>query len=372
MEYNTRAHIVRGLQFFTLIILIALAIPTVRWFFTQDDALVVNPSELDYGLVSEANTALERDVTGYVYVFGTPVDPTDPAASTSAELFAYDLESGVAQLVPADAPAQALEAEGPVYGFAIGAFTTMDNPADALHPGWIDYREGTITSLDTPSLWYEDTVVVPDISVTDRSYMAYAGMTDNIEPGTTEWYDLSNWQIVVHNPRTNDTRIIDNAAEPQWLNDGADLVYLKEDGIYRYNVATDASELLTNRWQNLSREARMAVAPDSSAFLLTVPNLGAITVYSFSDSLNGVGQEEGIIATDGVVYTDPVFHPNGREYTVLALSNPQPDDTFGTAAIEHRSVFDRTLLNSWTLDVDLREGVGLLDWRTDLVAYEWR
>lgn len=368
--FNTRAHLVRGLVIFSSSIVIALFAFTVYWWFILGTSNV-DLSQLNSGLdveIDRANTFLD----GHLFLYGTPRDKTaiDPVVGAT-NLYTLDLTTQELFRAPDELPRSAIPADDSlVPGIFVGRYSDAAGTANERHPSWIDYRTYDWYRFDTPSLWNEGTIQAPNRNVPDRTWIAYDGQSTNFESGSRAFFNLSNWTIVVHNPATNETRTIPQAARPQWLNDGADLVYLKRDGLYRYNVSLDQSERLNTGWSNLGRDAQLAVADDSSRLLLTVPNLSTIAAYTFTDSLNGELELLGMIAQPGLIYTDPVFDVTGSYYAVLRFSD-SPDGAYNPQ-VELRNFISRDVIDTIPIDFESQDPLTLLDWRPAVEPYAWR
>ena len=149
----------------------------------------------------------------------------------------------------------------------------------------------------------------------------------------------------------------------------------KEDGVYRYNLAAEASELVAGSWNNLTTNVGLAAASDSSSFVLTVPELNTIAVYTFTNSLNGEAELQGMIAEEGTSYFDPVMSPDGRQYAALVGHDSDWNESTGnytSMRVEIRDVLDRTVRNTIPVEFTDSAPVYMLDWRAELEPFEIR
>jgi len=366
----------KGLLIFTAILLLGLIYPTYQWLSAPTSA-ITDPSQLNFGLWDDGIQG-SGQLGGYLYLYATPRAnaaavaesglPLDTSVGAEAGFYAYSMATDDILLVPI------IPEDTAIPGLAVMTSENAVNPADAEHPGWIDYEANLVYTFNTPSLWNESMPVVAAVTPADRQFVVYEGQIEDLAPaGAEALLDLDNWNIVIHNPFTDDTRIIENAGRPVWLNGEADILYLKTDGIYRYNLAADASQRVENRWENLDRAAQLAITDDSAAFILTVPGLSSIAVYTFTDSVNGELALNGIIADAGNFYFNPVFAPDNRHYAVQVQNENDWDastNSYTSTRIEVRNLFERERVNVVTPETTLAPQTILLDWRTALAPFE--
>ena len=381
-QFNTRTYIKKGFIFFGVLILLALVYPTYQWFANPTTG-ISDPTELDFGLAPSANE-VNALPSGQLYLYGTAAvtDEDRQPASNEADanptptVFTYKIKDNSLHVAPTTLSDEVLENTDSPVGVYVGRNESPENPADTFHPAWVNYQENLFYFFDTPSLWNEGVIEVSGFSLVDGKYITYDGQVDDLSETDGEVFAaLQNWNVVVHNPYTGDTRVIEAAARPVWLNDGADVVYLKADGIYRYNIAADASEKIAGGWQNLDRNAQLAIAGDSSSLLLTIPAVNSLAVYTFSDSINGEMILQGIIADEETRYTDPVFAPDNRTYAVLVANTVDWNEEtarYNTKRIEFRNIFSRGVVDVASPNIDYTQPHILLDWRAEVAPYEWR
>ncbi len=383
--FSTSAYIKKGLFIFISITLLALLYPTVR-FFTAPDTSIANPNELDFGLnnfndVAEEAAQALTSAAGYLYLYGALEQTAEDVAALAADgnptdapapsLFAYNLAAAALTAVPT-LPADTANA---IPGIFVGRNDTAESPADAIHPAWVEYDSNLFYFFDTPSRWHEVDLRSYRAADEDKSYVVYAAANQQMTPGDGAWLEIANREIIVHYPYTNQTRTIPAAFRPQIINDGADILYVKEDGVYRYNLAAEASELVAGSWNNLTTNVGLAAASDSSAFVLTVPELDTIAVYTFTDSLNGEAVLQGMIAEEGTSYFDPVMSPDGRQYATLVGHDSdwnQNTGNYNSMRVEIRDVLDRTVRGTIPVEFTDSAPVYMLDWRTELEPFEIR
>ena len=360
-------------------LLLGVILTVSIWYFTTqtgDDRTseITDPSQLNFD-VQDDGIQGSGQLGGYLYLYATPQANSaevaesgllsDTPVGAEAAFFAYDMATDEIRLVP-------ITPEDTSFpGLAVMTNKNAVNPADAEHPGGIDYETNLVYTFNTPSLWNETWPVVAAVTPADTQFGVYEGQTEDLSlagAGVEASVDLDNWNIIIHNPFTGDTRIIENAGRPVWFNGEADILYLKTDGIYRYNLAADASEQVENQWQNLDRAAQLAISDDSTAFILTVPGLSSIAVYT-TDSVTGELVVSDTIASAGNFYVNPVFAPDNRHFAVQVQNENDWDastNSYTSTRIEVHNLFDRERLRVITPETVLIEQAILLDWRTEL------
>lgn len=145
-----------------------------------------------------------------------------------------------------------------------------------------------------------------------------------------EKMNLDNWQVVIVNPDTNRIITLDGAASPQWLNDGQDVVYIRPDGIYRYNFYVEQEEKIYDLYTNLTANAQLAISPDANYLVLTLPTDNIMAVLKFTDPMNGELTELNRVVSEDINYSYPVFAPSGLYYAVLTSKDSDYDQATRT------------------------------------------
>jgi len=373
---NSWVYIAGGLLLGVVVIIVSI------WYFTtqtgdEPTSEITDPSQLNFDLQDDGIQG-SGQLGGYLYLYATPQAnstevaesalPSDTPIGAEEGFYAYSMTTDDILLVPMTPE------DTSIPGLAVMTNENAVNPADAEHPSWIDYEANLVYAFNTPSLWNETWPVVAAVAPADRQFVVYEGQTEDLaQAGAEASLDLDNWNIVIHNPFTDDTRVIENAGRPVWLNGEADILYLKTDGIYRYSLAADASELVENRWQNLDRAAQLAITDDSTAFILTVPGLNSVAVYTITDSVNVELVLNGIIGDAGNSYINPVFAPDNSHFAVQVRNETDWDASTGSytnTQIEVRNLYERERITVITPETTLAARTILLDWRTALSPFE--
>ena len=216
--------------------------------------------------------------------------------------------------------------------------------------------------LNTQTLEYQVIATIDD-------YLPYGTVSTPAKGG--DWYavsfrkipkenglDLQNWKIALWNPIEDKNITIDNASSPQWLNNGADLLYVTEDGVYRYNFASESSQKIYGAYLDLDAGVEIAVSPNDDYMVMTLPANNALAVLRINDPLNAQVQEIGRIQTKGMQYITPVFSPDGVYYAVVRKNQADPSQE----QIEVRPVLSREPVFTTTLEKDVQGDKYLTAW----------
>lgn len=354
--FTTTAYIKKGVLLFISLIIVALIGFIGYYFLTYEETASFSAEQLQANFGLAATDSEAAIPGGYLYLLGTE------ESSQLARWQAYSLtDPSLIQDLPMKPSLAELADPDRQFGLTLLASETPMEGGDAIHPGFINYQTNETGLFGSFPLYSEMTPVVAPPATPNRQWIAYSG---RVQPNAGASYtNINTWQIVLHNAVTDDTRVVVDAIHPAWINGENAILYLTSDGIYRYTLDTLDIVPIDDTWNNLTTKAGLAVASDSNAAILTVPELDTIVVYDLSDSQ--APTTAGRITTPGVTYTNPVFSPSGTHYAVLATT----DDV---SQIEIRSVFDRTVATTITLANNPFTPPVLADWRLALEPIEWR
>lgn len=172
---------------------------------------------------------------------------------------------------------------------------------------------------------------------------------------------IENWSVALFSFSGGLVTEIEAAAEPLFINDGQDLLYLKTDGIYRYNIATEESVVVSKIYTELSRAEGYAVTSNDRVLIFTSPNLNLISVQKLNSDFKAV--EIGSIVSPGTRYRYPVISPDDEYYVVMAAK----DKDFGDAGYQRIDAEIRSIMNSQVLDVINFEGFS----PTSVLLHQW-
>jgi dipeptidyl aminopeptidase/acylaminoacyl peptidase len=169
---------------------------------------------------------------------------------------------------------------------------------------------------------------VTDLSVSpDGKKYAYAYQTK--ESQMPEESVIGSWKIAIHTFGDDFVETIDNASDPEWLNEGSQIVFLSEEGIKRYDVATRLDGLISEKYTQITSDDDLAVSPDSQSVIFTKPSLNMLSVFKFGngDSLTGSLEEVGRMVSENIGYSNPLFSPDSKHYLVTSTKFIGSSDT---------------------------------------------
>jgi|GEM_PF-6496240 len=175
---------------------------------------------------------------------------------------------------------------------------------------------------------------------------------------------IDNWKVVVLDTENNTTFNIDNAHNPLWLPGGESLVYMRDNGIYTYNIRTKEEKPLYilpgDRQFYVATSATISPAKDKLLLMLDGNIILYDLIYSEGISVPEL-KESGRFGSAGVQYFWPLFSPDGQYYAVQAIdvhsdgyrdeprieirhiSSTVPVSSFQTGDF----IFESSILNQW-------------------------
>jgi len=145
----------------------------------------------------------------------------------------------------------------------------------------------------------------------------YAGDVYRVDVPRAERMNLESWQVVVLNPVTEEQITIENASSPQWLNDSDDVVYIKADGVYRFNFFSGTEERIVDTYTDLTANAQLAIDTQSRHLVLTIPSSNTMAVFEITDARAAELNELNQIFSMEYRFYSPVFSPDGTYFAVV-------------------------------------------------------
>jgi hypothetical protein len=188
------------------------------------------------------------------------------------------------------------------------------------------------TSSEQATLSVKDNLLIADaIMMPTQEYYAYSFLPRIPAVGTNP---LETWSIAVHAQDGSEVAVIPQSHEPVWIPNTTSFLYITKDGIGMYDTETGASRLVLSQYTNLSLVDDLAISPDGSWFILTVPNQHLISVLEWQ-TVMGDGKnliETSRVVTPDVYYRHPVIDPTGTYVAIVATDKEKPE----TARVEIR------------------------------------
>ena len=200
---------------------------------------------------------------------------------------------------------------------------------------------------------------VTDLTVSpDGNKYAYSYQTEE-DTNAVEPQLLSHWHIAIHELNSKQVLQIDGGSEPEWVNNGSQLIYMGEKGLILYDIASGKSQLVFETYAPFTSFDDITVAPDSSQVVLTKANLSMISVLDYKqEPENTTLIEKGRIISEDTTYFDPVISPDSNYYVTNAdkinnfnLNTEQMTYTYANSyALEIRQIDNATVLEALPLD----------------------
>jgi hypothetical protein len=184
-----------------------------------------------------------------------------------------------------------------------------------------------------------------DLAVSDNeTYYAYT--FSEAEP-----VSFVDTNIAIHNRSTGQLEIVAQAARPHFVGED-EIMYLTTDGVFRQNLVTGTTSLVTNLYHNLTPADDMDISSDGSTLILTIPAQNLISVQWFEES--GLTKEIGTIVAEAVTYHTPEISGDNRMYAVVRKGDIDE--------IEIRFIESSDVLETIPLEVYISDQVRLTDW----------
>jgi len=288
----------------------------------------------------------DADVPGYIYM-----SASDPSVGHfSVDTYAYEVSTG---------EVRRLTDYGNYSGFASvdetrGLFMTTDSTYPMEHPDnavliVANISDGTYLNLNTPSLYNERKLTASP----DEQHIAFMGQ-EVVNTGR----DISTWQIMLTNVLEGTSVTIPSAVSPQWINQGEDVLFLKEDGIYVYNLKQKIEKKVFGEYINFSAYSEIAISPDEEHIVLTAPGVESRAIVLKVDTgLNMI--EIGSYIESEFLYISPIISPDSLQYGFLLLDKKDIDLP---AVLELYSFATGEAIRKVSLDMFSIDHLELNDW----------
>ena len=352
-NFIARYRLGKGLWMFTKVTIGIILASIIFVGFQNYRASRITPPEA-YGLAT--STPADTHLHGQLYFSAT--ENPETSSTTLPSIYRYDI--GTKDIVPVVSgyPANSF-AHGTADFDIMTAYIASSSDPDHIVPAWYHPVSQQLGELKGVGGYYERDIAASP----DQTHYAFSYRTAKESDGQ----NLDNWNVAIIDHDNGDVTTITAAAKPHWMNDGADLLYLKSDGIYRYNLKADASEPVFTRYAHLSNTTDFTVAPDSSSLVLTAPTANLISVIQVLDSANVKLQEKGSIVTGGERYRYPVISPDGRFYAVMHVKEADYASStgdFSRADIQVRPLDSQTVIDTIPVPGFTPSSVALRQWYT--------
>jgi hypothetical protein len=180
-----------------------------------------------------------------------------------------------------------------------------------------------------------------------------------------DFNDLSNWNIAIRNVSSGEDIILEEASYPNWAPDGEQLLYIKSDGLYLYDVAsgTDKSVFTfpSDSEFSFNSQNMLTVSPDGGQIIIITPLLSGYLRYSISNWDDFALYPQEAVRVPNTNFSWPVFSPDSSAYVVQTIDVNSEGD-LENARLEFRSATDNSILfNQDISDFDFNQAF-IDDW----------
>jgi len=199
----------------------------------------------------------------------------------------------------------------PAYSYSTDGVTEyylsyLSNDSEEYYPVERDISTGVVTELKTVEGVNFTSLAVDDLS---QKY-AYA-----YEPQKQASHNaIEQTNVAVHDRNGELLLVVEHASEPVFTIDDAMLV-MKEDGLYKVNLATEEEILLFGEYTDLSNIDDYAVSGDAQYIVITIPTLyKAVILENIQD--DEYAQVSEYNYGNSSIWRSPVLSPVGGYYAI--------------------------------------------------------
>lgn len=225
-----------------------------------------------------------------------------------------------------------------------------------------DYKADTKLQLKTPEGYYKRNLNAFEFNNTDA--LVYAARTQLLA-SSSAFYDPTMWQVVVGVPQTNSYDIISGAFSPVMVAGRNEILYLKADDMYVYNLSTKKSYSIDTVNNLFNADSEIAISDDYSKLIIVTPSESLISIYNII-----LGEVMKVELTSSMVveerhYFSPVISPDGTQYALYGFSNfMEPTD----ALVEIRTFGNENPVASFEVNPLDYKSVRLNSWKSSLIT----
>lgn len=322
--------------FIFLIILVAGV--GIFWNIQNTVPITVVPfTQREFGL--DGSPSADTNIYGSI-IFTAAANEVDPTMNLPYA-YAFTMSEGAPVRERTSAMSEYLMTTNNV-GYALMTFEKDEQNLDdtLIQPARFEEEHNVFIPLAGVDARHKSGLTVSE----DESYYAYE-FSEEI-PAT-----LADTNIALHNITNGQLEIIAEAAKPQFVGD-EEIMYIKVDGVYRHNLISGTTTLVTNQYQELTPTDDFAISRDGATLVLTIPGRNLISVQWFDET--GVTNEIGTIINGSETYHTPIVSEDSRMYAVLRRG--------AINQIEIRFIEGREVLKTISLDQFISDQVRLTDW----------
>lgn len=310
---------------------------------------------------NEVNTTVESELPLDLNMYGNLYFSANRVEDEFGipEIYKHSFDNNVIELV-FNKPAYSYSAGNLDVDFGIG-FIKNTKDHDGYQPVSINKTSGEMKALpNNLSMSETDFTISPD-----NKYYAYSFKLN--EDDTSD--SLTMWNVAIYNYETGEVITIPRAAEPEFINDGADVVYMTSDGLFLYNLKTKQTLPLTTLYQNLTIKDDYAISSDSKFIVMTILSLYSISILQ-SDIIDGLSnfKEIKLIKSENAVPRFPEISPDNKFFAVMAAKKEDFDSVssnYKKITAEIRYIGNGEVIQEVSFDGLKPQSVVLEEWTTN-------
>jgi hypothetical protein len=242
----------------------------------------IDPDTTPYGTITYTVRTLETaeaDAAPYIYRYNLDENNTEPLFTTS------------------------MSAALPYT--ATSSIVIKDNTVQL-------YNHDTETFSPLPTV---PNVIISDLTLSpDQTRYAYTYR----EADLAEPENLNAYSIAIHTLDSAEVEVVEGGGKPAWVDGGSSLFYLATDGLYSHDFNTAEKANIFNLYSTYTPDDNLAVSPDSTTLILTIPSLHLISVITIDTTDTIKLTELGRIVTSSTTYHNPLFTADSLYYVVQA------------------------------------------------------
>ena len=309
-------------------------------------------SSVGVDMTVESELPLDLNLYGNLYFSANRVEDEFDIP----EIYRHSFDSNVIELV-LNKPAYSYSSGNLDVDFGIG-FIKNTKDHDEYQPVSINKTSGEMKALpNNLSMSETDFTISPD-----NKYYAYSFKLN--EDDTNDSFTM--WNVAIYNYETGESITIPRAAEPEFINDSTDVVYMTSDGLFMYNLKTKQTLPLTKLYQNLTIKDDYAVSNDSKFIVMTILSLHSISILQ-SNIIDGLNKFEEIklIKSENVVPRFPEISPNNKFFAVMAAKKEDFDEqtsSYKNITAEIRYIGNGEVIKEVSFDGLKPQSVVLEEW----------
>lgn len=206
-----------------------------------------------------------------------------------------------------------------------------------------DFASNSYLELNTPVGFYKRNI---DTFTNGQDGLMYTARIMS-ESEAVPFFEPSAWQIVIGAPQTQTFDILNEAFSPVYLEERKEIIFLKADGIYVYNLETKNTYRINSDLTGFNADAEIAVSGDRKKAVLTVPLDNSIIVFDMQSASAIALESVGVIRVPDRHFVSPVVSPDSRLYAVYGFGT---NGEVSQSQVEIRSFENSGTVKEFPLD----------------------